>query len=96
MSPADRQRSARAAFWGEDGGCVGDNTDVPGFLPRSTTSGAAGPCGARHRGRRAAVGAARERNVAVWWRRDPPIGDADSRWTVSQGVRSAATPTARS
>jgi shikimate dehydrogenase len=78
-------------FWGEDGACVGDNTDVAGVLAALDELEA--PAGAwlvlgTGGGARAAVGAARARGATV------AVGSrsADRRrrfeeWVVSQGVR---------
>lgn len=56
------------AFWGENGACVGDNTDVPGLL--AALDDLEAPPGAwlligTGGGARAAVGAARERGASV-------------------------------
>ena len=78
------------AFWGEDGACVGDNTDVPGLLAALDDLDSP-PAGwlviGTGGGARAAVGAARGRGipVAVLSR------SADRRrrfeeWAASQGV----------
>jgi shikimate dehydrogenase len=80
-------------FWGEDGACVGGNTDVAGVL--AALDDLEAPPGAwlvlgTGGGARAAVGAARERAAAV------SVGSrsADRRrrfedWAVSQGVQLA-------
>ncbi len=91
--PMVERLGACNCFWGEDGGCVGDNTDVPGILAALDdleappggwlvigTGGAA----------RAAVGAAREREAAV----AIVSRSADRRrrfldWAASQGVAAA-------
>lgn len=91
--PTVERLGACNAFWGENGACVGDNTDVPGLL--AALDDLEAPPGpwlvlGTGGGARAAVGAARERNVAV----SVASRSADRRrrfeeWTVSQGVRSA-------
>ena len=56
-------------FWGENGGSVGDNTDVHGVLEAlrqlDAPGGAVADRGDRRRGARAAVVAAAKRGVAV-------------------------------
>jgi shikimate dehydrogenase len=81
------------AFWGEDGACVGDNTDVPGLLAALDDLDA--PSGGwlvlgTGGGARAAVGGARERGVPV----AVVSRSADRRrrfqeWVASQGVAAA-------
>jgi len=81
-------------FWGEDGACVGGNTDVPGLLAALDELEA--PPGSwlvvgTGGGARAAVGAAAARGVAV----AVASRSADRRrrfeeWLAAQGVRSAA------
>jgi shikimate dehydrogenase len=80
-------------FWGEDGGCVGDNTDVAGVLAALDELDA--PPGAwlvlgTGGGARAAVGAARTRGASV----AIASRSADRRrrfeeWAASQGVKAA-------
>jgi shikimate dehydrogenase len=79
------------AFWGENGACVGDNTDVPGLL--AALDDIEAPPGAwlvlgTGGAARAAVGAARERGAAV----SVASRSADRRrrfeeWAASQGAR---------
>ena len=78
------------AFWGADGSCVGDNTDVPGLLAALDTLEAPadgwlviGTGG----GARAVVGAARERGATVAVAsRSEQRRLAFEAWTRSQGV----------
>lgn len=80
-------------FWGENGAAVGDNTDVAGVL--AALDDLEAPPGAwlvlgTGGGARAAVGAARERGVAV----SVSSRSADRRrrfdeWIATQGVRAA-------
>jgi shikimate dehydrogenase len=91
--PAVERLGACNAFWGEDGACVGDNTDVPGLLAALDELEA--PPGAwlvlgTGGGARAAIGAARERGTAV----SISSRSADRRrrfedWAAAQGVRPA-------
>jgi shikimate dehydrogenase len=79
------------AFWGEEGTCVGDNTDVPGLL--AALDDLEAPPGGwlvigTGGGARAAVGAARERGAPV----SIASRSADRRrrleeWSCSQGVQ---------
>jgi shikimate dehydrogenase len=79
------------AFWGEEGACVGDNTDVPGLL--AALDDLEAPPGGwlvigTGGGARAAVGAARERGAPV----SIASRSADRRrrleeWACGQGVQ---------
>lgn len=77
-------------FWGENGGCVGENTDVPGLLAGLDALGA--PPGGwlvigTGGGARAAVGAALERGAAVAVSsRSDERRRAFEAWTRDQGV----------
>jgi shikimate dehydrogenase len=81
------------AFWGDDGRTVGDNTDVPGLLAAlDDLEAPPGGCMilGTGGGARAAVGAARERGVAV----AVVSRSADRRrrfeeWSAGLGVRAA-------
>lgn len=91
--PTVERLGACNAFWGEDGACVGDNTDVAGLLAALDELEA--PPGAwlvlgTGGGARAAIGAARERGTAV----SVASRSADRRrrfedWAATQGVRTA-------
>ena len=91
--PTVERLGACNAFWGEDGACIGDNTDVPGLL--AALDDLEAPPGAwlvlgTGGGARAAVGAARERGTAL----AVASRSADRRrrfedWVASQGVRLA-------
>jgi shikimate dehydrogenase len=92
--PVAERLGACNTFWGEDGACVGDNTDVAGVL--AALDDLEAPPGAwlvlgTGGGARAAVEAARERGAAV----AVSSRSADRRrrfeeWVASQGVRLAA------
>jgi shikimate dehydrogenase len=94
--PAVDRVGACNTFWGEDGACVGDNTDVAGLLAALDDLDA--PPGGwlvlgTGGGARAAVGAARARGAAV----SVASRSADRRrrfeeWTASQGVRVTDAP----
>jgi shikimate dehydrogenase len=91
--PAVDRLDACNTFWGENGSSIGDNTDVAGVL--AALDDLEAPPGAwlvlgTGGGARAAVGAARERGVAV----SVSSRSADRRrrfeeWTANQGVRVA-------
>ena len=93
QEPMVERLGACNAFWGEDGGIVGDNTDVPGVL--AALDNLEAPPGpwmvlGTGGGARAAVGAACQRGVAV----AVASRSADRRrrfeaWAAELGVRSA-------
>ena len=90
-APAVERLGACNTFWGEDGACVGENTVVAGLL--AALEDLEAPPGAwlvlgAGGGARAAIGAARERGVAV----SVVSRSADRRrrfeeWTASREVR---------
>jgi shikimate dehydrogenase len=88
--PVAERLGACNAFWGEQGACIGDNTDVPGLL--AALDGLGAPDGAwlvigTGGGARAAVGAANERGATVAVSsRTPERRAAFERWMTTQGV----------